>query len=368
MEVDSTLGGCTSERKNRSAGSMKVTVGIKALNEAKNIAATLASALSAVKEFSGEVILADSGSTDSTVEIAQQFAVRIFQLSDHSERCCGAGAQLAFQHSVGDYFYLLDGDMVLNEEFLQRAIGFLDANPEIAGVGGHIVERNLEGEGFEINANMAKKDSHRKPGVVDRLDGGGLYRRSAILDVGYFADRNLHAFEEFDLAARLQSRAWKLARIDLAAVSHYGHTVGAYKLLLRRMRSGYAGGVGEVVRGALGKQHQAFVLRKLGHVRHGMIVLIWWVSLMLAALASPLLFGFFLVAPLLFLTLRRGSLRLGAYSMAAWNVTAFGLLSGFFQSRISPMKPLASADLTPRGQDMEAKTAPSNAPAQFPQL
>ncbi len=40
---------------------MKVTVGIKALNEERHIRASFASALEAVKPWGGEVILADSG-------------------------------------------------------------------------------------------------------------------------------------------------------------------------------------------------------------------------------------------------------------------------------------------------------------------
>ena len=78
---------------------MRVTVGIKALNEEARIGAALSSAVAAVQPVGGEVVLADSGSTDRTLEIAAGFPVRVVQLENSAERCCGAGAQLAFQHA-----------------------------------------------------------------------------------------------------------------------------------------------------------------------------------------------------------------------------------------------------------------------------
>jgi glycosyltransferase involved in cell wall biosynthesis len=95
----------------------KLTIGIKALNEERHISSTIASALEAARPWAGEVILADSGSHDQTIEIAKLFPVRVFQLANRLDASCGAGAQLAFQHARSQYFYLLDGDMLLDSEF-----------------------------------------------------------------------------------------------------------------------------------------------------------------------------------------------------------------------------------------------------------
>ncbi len=325
---------------------VKITVGIKALNEEAHIRDALTSALAAVAPFGGEVVLADSGSTDRTLEIARTLPVRVVQLANLDERCCGAGAQLAFQSARGEFFYLLDGDMVLQPGFLEAGIRHLEQHPDVAGVGGLVREVNTEGEGFQIRAQTVARDRNWLPGIVDRLDCGGLYRTAAVREAGWFADRNLHAFEEFDLAARLRARGWKLARIDHAAVDHFGHQAGGYRLLLRRIRSGYSGATGEILRGALGKPHLPIVLR-MGHVRAGAIVVLWWLAL-LAALVT--LQGWLLLAlivlPVAFLSVRRRSLRLGLYSLAAWNVSALGLVSGFFRKRTPPARALAARELT----------------------
>jgi glycosyltransferase involved in cell wall biosynthesis len=326
---------------------LKVTVGIKALNEERHIENAIKSALDAVRPFEGEVVLADSGSTDETIAIAMRYDIRIVQLANPSMRSCGAGAQLAFQTASGAYFYLMDGDMILDPGFLEKGISFLEANPEFAAVGGLVVEKNTSSEEFQIRASSVALKSNWKAGEVDRLDCGGLYRAGAIRDIGYFADSNLHAFEEFELGARLQSNGWKLARINAHAVDHFGHTLNGYKLLRRRMRSGYSNAPGEVLKGALGRPHLPIVLKRLSHVRNGATIIAWWALLLVLAGLSVLTSAIWLFAlvmamllPLAYLMVRRGSVTLGLYSFAAWNVSATGLIAGFFRPRRKPEQPL----------------------------
>ena len=89
--------------------SLTVSIVIKALNEERYIAAAIESALTAMKGIRGEIILADSASTDRTIEIAKQYPIRIVQMTRAEDRSCGAGAQLGFQYSSGRYVWLVDG-------------------------------------------------------------------------------------------------------------------------------------------------------------------------------------------------------------------------------------------------------------------
>jgi glycosyltransferase involved in cell wall biosynthesis len=335
---------------------MKVTVGIKALNEEKHIEASILGAIEAVAPFGGEVVLADSGSSDRTIQIASRHPIRIVQLANLEERSCGAGAQLAYQHARGDYFYMLDGDMVLDPSFIAAGIAFLEANPDVAGVGGHVREMETQAHEFQVRAKLLESGKNWRPGIVDQLDCGGLYRRSAIQEAGYFADRNLRGFEEFDLAARLKAKGWKLARIDHMAVEHYGHVMAGYSLLWKRLRSGYLGSAGQVLRGAIGQDHLMVVLRKLGHLRNYSVIMVWWATL-LAALLSPLvwidklgLLVLLLLLPLLFLSIRRRSFKLGLFALASWNSGAIGSLLGLFRERVPPRLPLAAVTIRSRAE------------------
>lgn len=322
---------------------MKVTVGIKALNEEEHIAACLESALAALAPFEGAVILADSGSTDATVAIARRYPVRILQIARREEACCGAGAQLAFQEASGEYFYLLDGDMTLDRGMIERGVAYLEAHPQVAGVGGRVIEQHLDGLEFQVRADKATAYE----GAVDRLDCGGLYRMAALRSVGYFADRNLHSFEEYDLGARLLARGWTLARINHPGVYHYGHRIDGYRLLWRRVRSGYAGGVGEAMRGAIGQPHFPICLKRFRSFQIAVVVIGWWCILLASLIGGAVGFALalFLLPPVL-LMLRRRSWKLGLYSFAACNVMGIGLITGIFRRRTVPSEPLGARELT----------------------
>lgn len=321
-----------------------LTIGIKALNEEAHIAASLASACAAAAPFGGDVVLADCGSTDRTIEIAANYPVRIVQLADPAQKSCGTGAQLAFQEARGAFFYLLDGDMVLQPRFLAEGVAFLRANPEYAAVGGLVRQANTESLEFELRAET---ENVHPAGEVDRLDCGGLYRVEAIRSVGHFADRNLHSFEEYELGVRLRAKGWKLARIEVDAVEHYGHTTQGYHLILNRLRSGYAGGSGEVVRAALGKPHLAHVLRGFPHLRKSLIIWAWWLALFLALATGRMVLAACIFGVLLaYFAWRYRGLRLGLYTMAAWNMHGIGLAQGLLRPRLPVNAPIPRHDLS----------------------
>lgn len=283
-----------------------ITVAIKALNEEAHIGAAIESALKAAAPFGGRVVLADSGSTDGTLTIAANYPIMILTLTRPDQRCCGAGAQLAYQGVSTPWFYLMDGDMVIDPDFLGPALAYLECHPQCAGVGGRVEETVLANAEFRIRHASMAREAHRREGPVDRLDGGGLYRTDAIRSVGYFADSNLVSYEEFDLAARLHAAGWTLARIDRPAVSHAGHADGGYTLLYRRFVSRRMDGAGAVLRAASGRPHLGIVLRQLVPLRVTAIVTAWWFALAVAIVNGRLgvLLGL-LALPILFLTLRR---------------------------------------------------------------
>lgn len=317
-----------------------VSVIIKALNEERRIRDAVESALAAAAPYGGEVILADSGSTDRTVELAAAYPIRIVQLADPAERSCGIGPQLGFQHSGGALVCLMDGDMVLRPGFLDAAVARLRDRPDVAGVGGRVEEASVAN--FEFRRRAASGEAHLRAGPVDRLNGGGLYRRAAIESVGYLSDRNLHGLEEAELAARLAAAGWRLERLDLPAVTHHGHAEGSYRLLWRRLRSRTVWGYGEVLRAAAGRPHLPHLLRRLREFALWGAVLAWWAAVLLAALASPSAAALLAALPVAAMAVRRRSLAFGVFSVAAWCVHTLGLLCGLFRPRVDPRRPIAS--------------------------
>jgi glycosyltransferase involved in cell wall biosynthesis len=324
-----------------------VSIVIKALNEERHIAAAIESALAATEGMDAEIILADSASSDRTVDIARRYPVKIVRMTNVRDRSCGAGAQLGFQYATGRYVYLIDGDMRMRPHFLAAAIRFLQDHPNYGGVGGLLVEH--ETENLEYVKRRAREYAARKPGPVTRLDGGGVFRRAAIMSAGYLTDRNLHGGEELELGARLTAAGWKLARLDLPDVDHYGHSGNAYSLLLRRLRTGVSWANGEVLRAAAGKPHFGAVIASLKRMLTLVaFVHVWWLGIAAAlvlprsATQSALLAAAIAVFPILVMAWRSRSLSVGAYSVAAWQVNAIGFWLGLLRRRTPPTEWIAS--------------------------
>lgn len=325
---------------------MGVSIIIKTLNEEKRIAAAIESALAGLEGQPGEVIVADSGSRDRTIEIAAAYPVIIAQIVPPARPSCGIGPQLGFQHSSHEHVCLLDGDMLLDRDFLAVASRFLAENPKVGGVTGHVEEMQVSN--LEYARRVQRNAPENRTGPIDRMNGGGLYRRSAIASAGYLSDRNLHGYEEFDLGIRLRHAGWGLHRIDHRFVQHFGHTLNSYRLLLRRWKSKYLHGIGELLRASIGKPYFGTVLKELPELKLWAAVYLWWAfSLALILFLPDKRVAFALVVAILaavvaLMSLRKGGLSMGLYTVVAWFFHAAALPAGFFRKRLKPEAPVES--------------------------
>lgn len=318
------------------SGPPLLSVVIKTLNEEAHIAQTLESVLAQTQGLEAEIILADCLSADRTIDIASRYPVQIVQLASVNDRGCGAAPQLGFQHSSGAFVYVMDGDMIAAPGFLEEALALLQEDPSLAGVGGLIVEANLKSLEFASRVLRAKQDL--QPGFVDRLNGGGLYRRAAIEQVGYLSDRNLHAYEELELAQRLRSAGWRLARLPIIAVEHHGHALNAYRLLWRRFTTRYSWGAGEILRAGAIRHAAGDVLRDLPELRLYGLVLGWWALMLAILMIAPRPAGAWIAAglfafPFIAMSLLRRSASLGVYAVVSWHVNLVSALAGYLAPR-----------------------------------
>jgi GT2 family glycosyltransferase len=328
---------------------LRVTVIIKTLNEEKKLCRAIESSIAALGPYGGEIVIADSVSTDRTIEVAKQYPVTIVQLRNPDERRCGVGPQLGYQHSCAEYLYVLDGDMELKAPFLRRAVDILDRDASVAGVGGYVQEMRVDN--LELKGRVERVKRLRQSERVDGLYGGALYRRVAISDVGYISDRNLHAFEEYDLGARLRLKGWRLVRLEDQAVDHYSYAMSSWRLLWHRVRTGRCLSPGELVRAAIDRH---YVVRAVREVRLLQLILGVWFYWALMLTGSQWSSGstwtavYFLTAlgvPLLVKTVRRKSLMQGTYSVITWHLYAVGLMIGLAWPRRSPSERIESAVL-----------------------
>ena len=176
------------------------------------------------------------------------------------------------------------------------------------------------------------------------LEGGGLYRRCAILDAGgYAADRNLKGYEEAELGMRLRAAGWRLQRLPRRAASHTGHAAGTLQLLRRHWQTRRAMSGGVLLRQALGKPWLGEACRMLVHP---LAVAAWWALLPFAALSLPTLaaWGSSGALACLLLALRKRDPRHVAVSLFSWHYAAVATFIGLF-ARTAPVPAPISANV-----------------------
>lgn len=326
---------------------MKLSVLIKAFNEEENIGRCLSAVYRALAEVDAqcEVIVADGLSTDATAETAMRQGARVVQLRDAADRGCGAGVQLGFQHSNGEYVLLLDGDMELDPSFLPEALACLEEHADVAGVGGVIrdtfVRNWFDRRRAAMTADIVQSE-------VRWLAGGGLYRAEAIQEAGgYAGNRNLQAFEEAELGLRLGASGWRLIRLPITATRHSGHATSTLRLVWHHWKIHRLDAGGVLLRISVGKP---WFKRVMYLMIHPILVSVWWALLLLAmAVHAPIaLTVLALVAALgyILMATKKGSLLDAAISVWIWHITAIATAKGFlFRPLRSPADRIDSREL-----------------------
>jgi glycosyltransferase involved in cell wall biosynthesis len=319
---------------------IELSIIIKTLNEAANIERTINAARTSAAAHRYEIIVADSLSDDDTVARALASGATAIQLTEIGDRSCGVGAQLGFQIARGQFVYLLDGDMECVPGFVDTALAYLRAHPQVAGVAGDMAELSEGSYEFEMRKKqfeqLARGAWH---GQNPWLDGGGIFRREALEQVGFVTDRNLHAYEEKELGFRLGAAGWVMMRIPLAAVRHKGHVEKTWPLLKKRWRTKYVNGGGDLLRACVGKPYfwrAVLVLKQ--YVVLMLLIVLSLPALMLApmtllplgtvAAAWAVLWGV--------MAYRKRGVLAGLLSLAYLTLWSAGMLRGLLTARIDP--------------------------------
>jgi glycosyltransferase involved in cell wall biosynthesis len=322
---------------------MKLSILIKTLNEEKNIERCLASVERACSGLGqdAEIIVADSLSSDRTVQIAANRGAKVVQLAFARDRGCGAGVQLGYQHSRGEYVMLLDGDMELDAEFIPAAIAKLDGDASLAGVAGQLEDTAVRNWFDRRRLHVKASETGRR---LKWLPGGGMFRRRAIEEAGgYAGNRNLMAFEEAELGMRLNSRGWRQERLPCVGVRHTGHVESSIGLALRYWRSGRMDAAGVLLRQAFG---QPWFWSTVRLFIHPIAVIAFWltVATMLVAFPAQTIVAATCVSAFVFvaLALKKRSIVDACLSLALWHLGAIGLVRGLFRRPISPTQRIES--------------------------
>ncbi len=134
------------------------------------------------------------------------------------------------------YVQFVDGDCILDRDWLAKAVACLDADQTLAGVCG----RRREERGAEsFYSRLVDIDWDIPAGEVDYFGGDALVRVEALKSVGGWST-DLIAGEEPDLCFRLRDRGWRILRLDAEQTRHDVGMTHFGQYWRRAVRSGFA--------------------------------------------------------------------------------------------------------------------------------
>ena len=184
-------------------------------NEGERLARCLASV--ATMEHAGfalETIYVDSASVDASVALAEATGARAICLNQ-ARTTAALGRNAGWRASAGDLILFLDGDTVLDPQFVVRALPAFN-DEAIAVVWGHRREQHPEASLYNRVLDL---DWIYAPGLTAFCGGDALFRRSVLEAAGGF-DETLIAGEEPELCRRISGLGFGILHVDLAMTGH----------------------------------------------------------------------------------------------------------------------------------------------------
>jgi glycosyltransferase involved in cell wall biosynthesis len=214
-----------------------LTVIVIGRNEEAYITDCLRSVLvAAAQAGDAEIVYVDSASTDRTAERARVLGVRVISLRPEWELSPSAGRYVGFHHTSGELVMFVDGDTVIEPDWLRNAIPWFD-RPEVSGVAGYFEDMDDQGRPLPYVGKYSETVREMR-----ELRGSGLYRRKAMEDVGTF-NPYLVTDEEAELGLRLRRGGWKLLHLPFPMGCHL-RGAPRLKMMLRAFRLGRIGRIG----------------------------------------------------------------------------------------------------------------------------
>jgi len=194
----------------------KITVGVCVKNNERTVKGSIDGILN--QKYPRElmqIIIVDGCSTDRTLPIIRRMTsemdLSVEILSDKGKGL-GAARQMVVDNAQGDYIIFVDGDVELQEDFIQKQVDFMEKNPNVAtAIGGYMFK-----EGNLISTVWC---------LANHVSGFGLgndatiYRSEVLRQVGGF-DKKMRGTEDKDVILRIRKKGWAFLANETAGFYH----------------------------------------------------------------------------------------------------------------------------------------------------
>lgn len=220
-------------------------------NEGLRLVACLASFPPDVRPL----VYVDSGSTDGSIDAARAAGASVVALDMSvpftAARARNAGFAEVMALGQPDLVQFVDGDCCLQPGWIEDAVAFLAARPDVGVVCGRRRERRPEDSVWN---RLCDAEWDTPKGEAKACGGDALMRTEAVQAVGGF-DPTLIAGEEPELCVRIRRVGWKVWRMDREMTLHDAAMTRMSQWWKRTRRAGYAFAEGAAMHGAAPEHH-----------------------------------------------------------------------------------------------------------------
>jgi GT2 family glycosyltransferase len=181
-----------------------------------------------------EVIVADNGSTDGSLELLACDYPEVQVLALGENRMFAGACNVGIQEAQGEFVVLLNNDTEADPRWLEEIVAAFQRHPEAGSVASKMLlfdQRNTfhtagdfyRVDGIPGNRGVWQKDVgqyEREEYVFSACGGSAAYRKAALDQVGLLDEDFLYSCEDMDLAWRAQLAGWQCVYAPRAVVYH----------------------------------------------------------------------------------------------------------------------------------------------------
>lgn len=181
-----------------------------------------------------EIIVVDNGSKDGSADYLRNCNDII--IVENPKNLGFTGGHIAgFEASSGDFILLLNNDAIMDPQYIERAVSFMNSDSSIGALGGRAYLWDEDNKLFDttnsfysyqninpINAEgIFAKTDEGVPQEVNNVSGSCvMVRRATIESTGYLHNPFFAYFEESDLFARMKRKGYKIVYHPELAIWH----------------------------------------------------------------------------------------------------------------------------------------------------
>ncbi len=186
-----------------------------------------------------EVIVVDNGSEDGTVEyIKKKYpTIRLFEMD--SNKGVAVARNVALKAAQGDYLFIIDNDLRLNEEAVEGMLSYMDNHQDVGICGcrlldahGHIQPSAKEYPGltYKLKSLFSRQKyvySYNLPKASEPLEpvylvgACQLIRRESFQAVGYLDEHIFYGPEDADFCIRQNQKGWRVVYLPQYEMIHF---------------------------------------------------------------------------------------------------------------------------------------------------